>query len=293
MPQVPTVQRSACRAFVGATAYPMDVAALAIDALLDGLNPQQRAAVVHEGSPLLIVAGAGSGKTRVLTHRIAYLLAARDVTPHQILAITFTNKAAGEMASRVAALVGPRARSMWVMTFHSACVRILRREAKRFGYPSSFSIYDQADSQRLMALTCRELELDVKQFPPKMMAAQVSNLKNELIDYETFAARAQTARDKALAEAYGEYQRRLLAAGAMDFDDLIMVTVNLFQAMPDVAAQYRRRFRHVLVDEYQDTNHAQYVLVRELVSGGSPLFSVSARGDDPPEPPTHGGEPSP
>ena len=240
--------------------------------------------MVHEGSPLLIVAGAGSGKTRVLTHRIAYLLAARDVAPHEILAITFTNKAAGEMASRVAALVGPRARSMWVMTFHSACVRILRREARRFGYPSSFSIYDQADSQRLMALTCRELELDAKQFPPKAMAAQVSNLKNELIDHETFAARAQTARDKALAEAYREYQRRLLAAGAMDFDDLIMVTVNLFQAMPEVAEQYRRRFRHVLVDEYQDTNHAQYILIRELVSGGSPLFSSRTdRADTPGE----------
>ena len=229
--------------------------------------------MVHEGSPLLIVAGAGSGKTRVLTHRIAYLLAARDVAPHEILAITFTNKAAGEMAARVAALVGPRSRSMWVMTFHSACVRILRREAKRFGYPSSFSIYDQADSQRLMALVCRELELDAKQFPPKAMAAQVSNAKNELVDYETFASRAQTARDKALAEAYREYQRRLVEAGAMDFDDLIMVTVNLFQAMPEVAEQYRRRFRHVLVDEYQDTNHAQYILIRELVSGGAPLFS--------------------
>jgi DNA helicase II / ATP-dependent DNA helicase PcrA len=261
------------------------VAALAIDALLDGLNPQQRAAVVHEGSPLLIVAGAGSGKTRVLTHRIAYLLAARDVAPHEILAITFTNKAAGEMAARVAALVGPRARSMWVMTFHSACVRILRREAKRFGYPSSFSIYDQADSQRLMALTCRELELDPKQFPPKMMAAQVSNLKNELIDHETFAAQARTARDKALAEAYTEYQHRLHAAGAMDFDDLIMVTVNLFQALPEVAAEYRRRFRHVLVDEYQDTNHAQYILVRELVSGSAPLFSGrTERGDSTEDP---------
>jgi DNA helicase II / ATP-dependent DNA helicase PcrA len=257
------------------------VAALAIDALLDGLNPQQRAAVVHEGSPLLIVAGAGSGKTRVLTHRIAYLLAARDVAPHAILAITFTNKAAGEMASRVAALVGPRARAMWVMTFHSACVRILRREAKRFGYPSSFSIYDQADSQRLMTLTCRELELDAKQFPPKLLAAQVSNLKNELIDHETFASRARTARDKALAEAYTEYQRRLFAAGAMDFDDLIMVTVNLLQAMPDVAEQYRRRFRHVLVDEYQDTNHAQYVLIRELVSGRAPLFSGRTDSGDP------------
>ena len=270
---MPGTLRIAFAAFVGATAYPMEVAALAIDALLDGLNPEQRAAVVHEGGPLLIVAGAGSGKTRVLTHRIAYLLAARDVAPHEILAITFTNKAAGEMAARVAALVGPRARAMWVMTFHSACVRILRREARRFGYPSSFSIYDQGDSQRLMALVCRELELDAKQFPPKAMAAQVSNLKNELIDYEAFASRAQTARDKALAEAYAEYQRRLLEAGAMDFDDLIMVTVNLFQAFPEVAGQYRRRFRHVLVDEYQDTNHAQYVLVRELVSGGAPLFS--------------------
>src|ERR1700722_6308244 len=277
--------RRALCLFVGATAYPMKVAALAIDALLDGLNPEQRAAVAHEGSPLLIVAGAGSGKTCVLTHRIAYLLAARDVAPHEIMAITFTNKAAGEMATRVAALVGPRARSMWVMTFHSACVRILRREAKRFGYPSSFSIYDQADSQRLMALTCRELELDAKQFPPKQMAAQVSNLKNELIDHETFAAQAQTARDKALAEAYAEYQRRLFDAGAMDFDDLIMVTVNLFQAIPEVAAEYRRRFRHVLVDEYQDTNHAQYILVRELVSGGSPLFSGRTdSGDSPADP---------
>jgi len=249
-------------------------------ALLDGLNPQQRAAVVHAGGPLLIVAGAGSGKTRVLTHRIAYLLAERDVSPGEILAITFTNKAAGEMAARVAQLVGDRrARSMWVMTFHSACVRILRREAKRFGYPQNFSIYDAADSQRLMALVCRELELDARQYPPKAMATAVSNLKNELIDYESFASRARTSREKALAEAYAEYQRRLVAADAMDFDDLIMVTVNLFQAFPDVAAAYRRRFRHVLVDEYQDTNHAQYVLVRELVSGGSPLFSRTEAGD--------------
>jgi DNA helicase-2/ATP-dependent DNA helicase PcrA len=247
--------------------------------LLDGLNPQQRAAVTHAGGPLLIVAGAGSGKTRVLTHRIAYLLAERGVSPGEILAITFTNKAAGEMASRVAQLVGDRrARAMWVMTFHSACVRILRREASRFGYPSSFSIYDSADSQRLMALVCRELELDARQYPPKSMAAQVSNLKNELEDYESFAARARTAREKALAEVYAEYQRRLVAAGAMDFDDLIMVTVNLFQAFPEVAAAYRRRFRHVLVDEYQDTNHAQYVLVRELVSGGTPLFGDGTYG---------------
>ncbi|HEX9053640.1 MAG TPA: 3'-5' exonuclease, partial [Gemmatimonadales bacterium] len=189
-------------------------------------------------------------------------------------AITFTNKAAGEMATRVAALVGDRrARAMWVMTFHSACVRILRREAARFGYPSNFSIYDAADAQRLMALVCRELELDARQYPPKSMAAQVSNLKNELVDYESFARQARGAREKTLAEAYAEYQRRLVAAGAMDFDDLIMVTVNLFQAFPEVAEAYRRRFRHVLVDEYQDTNHAQYVLVRELVSGGGPLFA--------------------
>jgi DNA helicase-2/ATP-dependent DNA helicase PcrA len=244
----------------------------ATHSLLDGLNPQQRAAVTHAGGPLLIVAGAGSGKTRVLTHRIAYLLAERNVHPAQILAITFTNKAAGEMAARVAALVGPQARAMWVMTFHSACVRILRREAQRFGYPSNFSIYDAADSQRLMALVCRELDLDARQYPPKAMAGQVSSLKNELIDYEEYRSRAQTARERALGEAYAEYQRRLVAAGAMDFDDLIMVTVNLFQAFPDVAAAYRRRFRHVMVDEYQDTNHAQYVLVRSLCSqGGDPL----------------------
>ncbi|HEY1618843.1 MAG TPA: DNA helicase PcrA [Streptosporangiaceae bacterium] len=239
------------------------------DSLLDGLNPQQRAAVVHEGGPLLIVAGAGSGKTRVLAHRIAYLLAERDVPPRQILAITFTNKAAGEMAARAVALTGARARSMWLMTFHSACVRILRRDADRFGYPSSFSIYDQADSQRLMALVCRELELDTKHHPPKAMLAQVSNLKNELIDFETAASQASGYREKALAQAYAEYQRRLVAAGAMDFDDLIMVTVHLLQAFPEVAAEYRTRFRHVMVDEYQDTNHAQYVLVRELA--GQPL----------------------
>jgi DNA helicase II / ATP-dependent DNA helicase PcrA len=246
------------------------VTAIAADSLLEGLNPQQRAAVVHEGSPLLIVAGAGSGKTRVLTHRIAYLLAERGVAPREILAITFTNKAAGEMAGRAAALTGARARAMWLMTFHSACVRILRREATRFGYPSSFSIYDQADSQRLMTMVCRELDLDVKYHPPKAMAAQVSSLKNDLVDYETLAARATGYREKALAEAYAEYQRRLVAAGAMDFDDLIMVTVNLLQAFPEVSAEYRARFRHVLVDEYQDTNHAQYVLVRELAGQLAP-----------------------
>ncbi|MET9900127.1 DNA helicase PcrA [Streptomyces sp. NPDC006446] len=234
-------------------------------ALLDGLNENQRAAVVHSGSPLLIVAGAGSGKTRVLTHRIAHLLGERDVHPGQILAITFTNKAAGEMKERVEALVGPRANAMWVMTFHSACVRILRRESKRLGFTSSFSIYDAADSKRLMALVCRDLDIDPKRFPPKSFSAKISNLKNELIDEEDFAAQAADGFDKTLAQAYAMYQSRLREANALDFDDLIMTTVNLLRAFPDIAEHYRRRFRHVLVDEYQDTNHAQYALVRELV----------------------------
>ncbi|GAA4581184.1 DNA helicase PcrA [Planotetraspora phitsanulokensis] len=237
----------------------------AIHPLLDGLNPQQREAVVHQGSPLLIVAGAGSGKTRVLTHRIAYLLAERGVQPSEILAITFTNKAAREMKERVDRLIGPRSKAMWVMTFHSACVRILRREAKRLGFTGSFSIYDQADSQRLMALVCRELDLDPKRYPPRSFSAQVSNFKNELIDYETAAERAQTHLERTLAEAYKTYQQRLTEAGAMDFDDLIMLTVTLFQLFPEVAEHYRLRFRHVMVDEYQDTNHAQYMLIRELV----------------------------
>ncbi|MET9892742.1 DNA helicase PcrA [Streptomyces sp. NPDC006465] len=234
-------------------------------ALLDGLNENQRAAVVHSGSPLLIVAGAGSGKTRVLTHRIAHLLGERNVHPGQILAITFTNKAAGEMKERVEALVGPRANAMWVMTFHSACVRILRRESKQLGFTSSFSIYDAADSKRLMALVCRDLDLDPKRFPPKSFSAKISNLKNELIDEEDFAAQATDGFEKTLAQAYAMYQSRLREANALDFDDLIMTTVNLLRAFPDVAEHYRRRFRHVLVDEYQDTNHAQYALVRELV----------------------------
>ncbi|MFE9766987.1 DNA helicase PcrA [Streptomyces sp. NPDC005808] len=234
-------------------------------ALLDGLNENQRAAVVHSGSPLLIVAGAGSGKTRVLTHRIAYLLGERQVHPGQILAITFTNKAAGEMKERVEHLVGPRANAMWVMTFHSACVRILRRESKRLGFTSSFSIYDAADSKRLMALVCRDLDLDPKRFPPKSFSAKISNLKNELIDEEDFAAQATDGFEKTLAQAYAMYQSRLREANALDFDDLIMTTVNLLRAFPDVAEHYHRRFRHVLVDEYQDTNHAQYALVRELV----------------------------
>jgi ATP-dependent DNA helicase UvrD/PcrA len=259
----------------------------AVDALLTGLNPPQRAAVVHEGGSLLLVAGAGSGKTRVLTHRIAYLLAARGVRPGQVLAITFTNKAAGEMRERVQTLIGPRAATMWVSTFHSACVRILRREAATVGLRSSFSIYDAADSQRLMALVCRELDLDPKKYPPRAFSARVSTLKNELIDEETYAVTAAEGvhTDRMLADCYASYQRRLRQANAMDFDDLIMTTVNILQAFPQVAEYYRRRFRHVLVDEYQDTNHAQYVLVRELVGAavsdpdGVPPAELTVVGD--------------
>jgi DNA helicase-2/ATP-dependent DNA helicase PcrA len=253
-----------------ATPRPAPARRLDPETLLEGLNGPQRDAVVHAGSPLLIVAGAGSGKTRVLTHRIAYLLAARGVHPGEIIAITFTNKAAGEMKERVAALVGPRARLMWVSTFHSACVRILRAEHEHAGLKSTFSIYDADDSRRLMALVARELDLDPKRYTARGLAAQVSNLKNELVDPEAFAGRASGPNERALAEAYTLYQRRLKQAHALDFDDIIMATVHLLQSHPHVAQMYRRRFRHVLVDEYQDTNHAQYTLVKELVgpSGG-------------------------
>jgi DNA helicase II / ATP-dependent DNA helicase PcrA len=238
---------------------------VAPETLLEGLNPSQRAAVVHEGSPLLVVAGAGSGKTRVLTRRIAWLLSQRDVHPGSVLAITFTNKAAAEMRERVAELTTPRtAAAMWVSTFHSACVRILRREIDRFGYKSSFSIYDDADQRRLMAMVCRDLDLDPKRYTPRSVLNWVSGCKNELRDHEDAAKHAQNHLEEIYAEAYGAYQARLREANALDFDDLIMVTVHLFQAFPEVRETYRRRFRHVLVDEYQDTNHAQYALVREL-----------------------------
>ncbi|MFP5417114.1 MAG: UvrD-helicase domain-containing protein [Actinomycetes bacterium] len=236
--------------------------------LLEGLNPPQREAVVHAGSPVLVVAGAGSGKTRVLTRRIAWLIGQRGVHPGSVLAITFTNKAAAEMRHRVEDLVGNRARLMWVSTFHSACVRILRAEIDRFGMRKTFSIYDDTDSKRLMSLVCRDLNLDSKRYPVRAVMNAVSGWKNELVDHETAASQAQGGHEGVHAEAYAEYQRRLVAANSLDFDDLIMTTVHLLQAFPDVREKYRRRFRHVLVDEYQDTNHAQYALVRELCGAG-------------------------
>jgi DNA helicase-2/ATP-dependent DNA helicase PcrA len=244
------------------------------DELLEGLNDAQHAAVSHPGGPLLVVAGAGSGKTRVLTRRIAWLIAARGAHPGSILAITFTNKAAAEMRERVADLVGPRARMMWVSTFHSACVRILRREASKFGYTSSFSIYDSADQKRLVTQICRDLDLDPKRINPRAALSWISNQKNELIDHEAAASRVTNQTESTFAEIYREYQVRLQAANAMDFDDLIMNTVHLFQAWPDVRETYRRRFRHILVDEYQDTNHAQYALIRELTDETSDLMVV-------------------
>ena len=233
--------------------------------LVSDLNPPQREAVEHRGGPLLIVAGAGSGKTRVLTRRIAHLLATGDARPGEILAITFTNKAAAEMRERVEVAVGPRARAMWVSTFHSACVRILRREAERLGMKSSFSIYDQADSLRLVTLVSRDLNLDPKRMPPRGLLNKISGLKNELVDPDAYRSQATNDTEMTLADVYTAYQTRLARAQAVDFDDLIGHTVALMVGFPDVAEHYRRRFRHILVDEYQDTNHAQYRLVSELV----------------------------
>ncbi|GAA1047960.1 DNA helicase PcrA [Arthrobacter russicus] len=244
--------------------------------LLHGLNPQQEAAVVHTGSPLLIVAGAGSGKTRVLSHRIAYLLATGRSHPGQILAITFTNKAAAEMRDRIGALIGDTAKNMWISTFHSSCVRILRREASTVGLSTSFSIYDSADSLRLITLIAKGLGLDPKRFAPKAMQHKISALKNELIDDDAYASTATDPFEQGVAEVYRGYTQRLRQANALDFDDLIAQTVWLFRAFPGVADYYRRRFRHVLVDEYQDTNHAQYALVKEIVGPGEGPDQVPA-----------------
>lgn len=235
--------------------------------LTAGLNERQEEAVLHYGSPLLIVAGAGSGKTRVLTHRIAYLLATHRATPGQILAITFTNKAAAEMRERIEALVGPRAKHMWISTFHSFCVRVLRREAAALGLKSTFTIYDSTDSQRLLSLIIKELNLDPKKFTAKAVGNRISGLKNELVSAEAFASRVASDNpyEKTVAQIYTVYTQRLRAANSLDFDDLIGRTVFLLKKFPEIANYYRRKFRHILVDEYQDTNHAQYQLVRELV----------------------------
>ncbi|MEX1124332.1 MAG: UvrD-helicase domain-containing protein, partial [Acidimicrobiia bacterium] len=234
--------------------------------LFGDLNPTQREAVAATEGPVLVVAGAGSGKTRVLTYRIAHLIRDLRVAPDSILAITFTNKAANEMRGRVGALVGGAVRSMQVSTFHSACVRILRREVSRLGYRSSFSIYDEGDSVRLINLVLKDLDLDSKRFPAKAMKAVISKSKNELVDFETFADQGDGFYHEQVADIYRLYQQRLLEASAMDFDDLLMVTVELFGAFPEVLAQYQSKFRYVLVDEYQDTNRAQYVLVKQLTA---------------------------
>ena len=252
------------------------------DPLLNGLNPQQTAAVVHSGAPLLVVAGAGSGKTRVLTRRIAYLMARRNVRPFEILAITFTNKAAGEMKERVADLVGPIAKSMWVSTFHSACVRILRQEAHRLGYSNNFTIYDSADSQRLISLVAKDLNLDPKRYPPRQFAAMISNAKNELLGPQDYLNSTSNQFEQITADVYALYQKRLGQANAMDFDDLIMKTVEVIQRFPEAKSRLRSRFHHILVDEYQDTNHAQYILVKELVGKdeeGIPAADLCVVGD--------------
>lgn len=245
------------------------------DDLLAGLNPQQLEAVTYRGPALLIVAGAGSGKTSVLTRRIASLLRGREAWPSQILAITFTNKAAGEMRERVGALVGEASRGMWISTFHSACVRILRREAEQFGFTKTFTIYDSGDSRALIKRLVKEHEADAYGLTPASVQSRISKLKNELSDAEAYARQANMSdpAERLFVEIFGDYQRQLQKANAFDFDDLIGQTVFLFRAFPQVADTYRRRFRHILVDEYQDTNHAQYALIHELtrpVSSSAP-----------------------
>jgi len=228
------------------------------------LNPTQREAVAATEGPVLVIAGAGSGKTRVLTFRIAHLIRDLNVSPYDILAITFTNKAAGEMKERVADLVGGVAYNMWVSTFHSACVRILRQEIHRFGYRSSFSIYDEADAVRLISMCIKDLDLDTKRFPPRRIKGAISKAKNELIDHETFASQDAGFYHDKVSDIYRLYQQRLVEASAVDFDDILKLTVELLQAFPAVLDRWQTKFRYILVDEYQDTNHAQYILVKML-----------------------------
>jgi DNA helicase-2/ATP-dependent DNA helicase PcrA len=245
--------------------------------LVAGLNPPQREAVLHGEGPLLVLAGAGSGKTRVLTHRVARLIGEAGVPPESVLAITFTNKAAGEMRDRIARLVGPRARAIWACTFHSACVRILRREADAAGYGRDFTIYDADDQLRLIRRCLVEDEVDPKRTSPKAVQARISDAKSRLQGPEELAALSGSFHDEIVARAYRRYADALRANGAMDFDDLLMVTAQLLEGDPAVRARWQSRFVHVLVDEYQDTNHAQYRLVRAL---GEPQRNVVAVGDD-------------
>jgi ATP-dependent DNA helicase UvrD/PcrA len=243
------------------------------DQLLTSLNPIQREAVTLPGGPVLVVAGAGSGKTRVLVHRVAYLIR-EGISPYAIIAITFTNKAAGEMKNRAASLIGPVAHSMWVSTFHSACVRILRREAKSLGYSPSFSIYDSSDTERLIKLCLKELNIDPKRVPPRAVAHEISDAKNKLTDAGLYADFAKSSWERTIADVYTEYQKRLVEASAFDFDDLIMRTVEIFDRFPAILDSYQDRFRHVLVDEFQDTNHAQARLATLLAGKWKNIFVV-------------------
>ncbi len=241
---------------------------------LADLNPAQREAVVTTEGPLLVIAGAGSGKTRVLTHRVAHLLTACGVKPNEILAITFTNKAAGEMKDRVAGALGPIARAIWIMTFHSACGRMLRSEAERLGYRSNFTIYDQADQIRVVKACLEELERDPKRFVPRGIHSQISNAKNQLIGPDEYASRVASFYDQTVADVYTLYQRRLFASNAVDFDDMLMLTVDVLQRFPEAREKWSKSFRYVMVDEYQDTNHAQYVLLKLLAGEHQNLMAV-------------------
>ncbi|MGZ4150317.1 MAG: DNA helicase PcrA [Actinomycetota bacterium] len=239
----------------------------AVSPLIEGLNDIQAEAVLHTEGPVLIVAGAGSGKTRALTHRVAYLIRERGVAPGAILAITFTNKASREMADRVEGLLGGRvAKGMWILTFHSTCARILRKEHTLLGIPSSFTIYDDGDTERLINAVLKDLDLDPKRFPPKAMAAAIGRAKDQVVSADQYARQADNFYEETVARVYTEYERRKLAAGALDFDDLITEAVRLFQDHPEVLQHYQERFRYILVDEYQDTNRAQYQLVNLLAA---------------------------
>ncbi|MDP2300648.1 MAG: UvrD-helicase domain-containing protein, partial [Actinomycetota bacterium] len=244
---------------------------------LDDLNPAQRDAVTTVEGPLLVLAGAGSGKTRVLTYRIGHLIGHHGVSPAGVLAITFTNKAAGEMRERLEGIVGPAARSMWVMTFHAFCVRLLRGDGGRLGYTRSFTIYDADDTRRMLTSVLTELDLDPKQYPVKGVAGRISAAKNELVDAAGYEASAATPPERATAKAYRLYQQRLVSANAMDFDDLLVNAERLLREHPDVREFYQDRFRYILIDEYQDTNKAQYEIVKLLAARDRNLMVV---GDD-------------